>query len=131
MVSSTEGRRIVVVLIVDDEPRVAMMLAEWVRDMGHEPLIAADGGHAMQLARECWPALVLTELMMPVRGGIEFVAAMRSEALGANRDPVPTIVISTLGAARASLASADAYLAKPFDLTNLESLCKRLLPKLW
>ena len=98
-----------------------------VEDLGYEPRIATNGQQALRMARLDWPALVLTDLMMPGLNGAELIAALRAEAAAANRAPVPTILMTAAGMARALMAEADAYIAKPFDLDELESLLERFL----
>ena len=117
------------VLIADDEQPIATVVAGLVEDMGYTPQIASDGKQALQMARSSWPALLLTDLMMPGLNGIELIDAIRAEAVANNRPQVPTILMTAAGLARGQAARADAYIAKPFDLDELESLFRALLER--
>jgi len=68
------------VLIAEDERPIAAILRAVVADAGYEPAVATHGRQALELARERWPALVITDLMMPYLGGDELIAALRTEA---------------------------------------------------
>jgi len=112
----------VIVLVADDEAQIAAVVAEVIADMGHRVHVAANGRHALELARARWPALVVTDLMMPVLDGAGLIAALRAEAAGGW--PAPAVILMT---AAGPGAGADAVLAKPFDLAALEGLVARLL----
>ncbi|MGH2346730.1 MAG: response regulator transcription factor, partial [Chloroflexota bacterium] len=68
------------VLIVEDEHPIALVVAEVVADAGHLAYIAHHGLDALELAREHWPALVITDLMLPHLDGEGLIAALRAEA---------------------------------------------------
>src|SRR5438105_1220595 len=59
------------ILIVDDDIPIGEMLAEVVRELGYTPLVAYNGQQALTLAREHWPALVITDQMMPFLSGTD------------------------------------------------------------
>jgi CheY-like chemotaxis protein len=117
-----------VVLIAEDERPVAEILATIVAEAGYAPVVAAHGRRALELARERWPALLITDLMMPFLAGDELITALRAEAASLGRAAVPAILLTAAGFARARAAGADAVLRKPFDLEDLERLLRRLLP---
>lgn len=117
-----------VVLIAEDERVIAEVLADVVADAGYEPIVATHGRRALELARERWPALVITDLMMPFLDGDELIAALREEAAARGQAAVPVILLTAGGANRARAAGADAVLRKPFDLAALETLMHRFLP---
>jgi CheY-like chemotaxis protein len=117
----------VVVLIVEDEAPIAEVIAEMVSDAGHRPVVAAHGRQALELARQQRPALVITDLMMPVMDGPELIAALRDMAASERRAVAPVIVMTAAGAQRAYEAGADAVLRKPFDLAEIDGLLRRLL----
>lgn len=115
------------ILIVDDEEAIAEVLAAIVEEWGYTPLVAYNGHQALMLAREHWPALVLTDLMMPVLDGAGLINALHAEAASQHRD-VPPIVLLTAGGGKAvNHLPADAFVFKPFDLAQLESVIHRLL----
>ena len=117
----------VLILIADDEEPIVEMLAAFVEDLGHTPLLAQNGQQALALAREHWPALIITDLMMPMLSGAELVQSLRAEAAARGR-AAPPIVLLTAGSARAaSQLQVDALVLKPFDLDQLEQVIRRLL----
>jgi two-component system chemotaxis response regulator CheY len=117
------------VLIVDDERPIADLLAEVVMAAGYRAVVAADGRQALALARERWPALVITDLMMPVLDGAELVAALRAEAATGGQAPPPVILMTAAGSAAARQVRADALLAKPFEVADVLQLVGRFLDR--
>ena len=115
------------VLVVDDETPIARVVAELVEDMGLRALIAPDGRQALTMARTSWPALVITDMMMPGMGGIELIAALRAEAIAHGRPRLPIVLMTAAGGRSARASEADVFLAKPFDLAHLEELILRLV----
>lgn len=110
------------VLIAEDEEPIAEAIALIVEDAGYTPLVAAHGKQALELARQMQPALVITDLMMPLLGGAELIAALRADAQTNGHAPPPTILMTAAGMKRAYDAGADAVLRKPFELEELEEL---------
>jgi two-component system chemotaxis response regulator CheY len=119
----------ILILIVDDEEPIIEMLATFVADLGYTPLVAQNGQQALDLARERGPALIITDLMMPVMNGADLIVALRAEAAAQGRAS-PPIVLLTAGSRRAaSQLPVEAVLLKPFDLTQLEQVIRRLLER--
>ncbi|MGE5589496.1 MAG: response regulator [Bacillota bacterium] len=108
------------VLIIEDEPAIAMVLCEVLRDEGHSAEAFTDGTAALRrLLEEPIPDLVLVDLFMPRFGGRELLTAMRSDARLA---AVPVILLT--GAVPHSEAfppegSYQALITKPFDVDEL------------
>jgi two-component system, sensor histidine kinase and response regulator len=110
------------VLLADDEPAVLEVLTEVVEDLGHEVVRAHDGREALNIARQNHPNLVVTDHMMPRLSGVELCRAMKSDEVLRS---VPIILLSAALPPEATEASA--YLAKPFELEEFETLVKRTL----
>lgn len=108
------GRR---VLVVDDDTALAEMLGIVLRAEGFEPVFCADGGRAVAAFREARPDLVLLDLMLPGRDGIDVCRAIRGESgvpivmLTAKTDTVDVVVGLEAG--------ADDYILKPFKPKEL------------
>lgn len=120
-------REPLLILIADDEEPIAEMLETFVMDLGYTPLVARNGQQALLLARERWPALVLTDLMMPLLSGADLIIALRTEAVAQGKVS-PAIVVLTAGSTRTvSHLHVDALLSKPFDLNKLELVIHSLL----
>jgi CheY-like chemotaxis protein len=110
------------VLVADDEPAVLEVLSEVVLDMGHEVLRAADGREALKLARAQRPDLVITDHMMPRMSGADLCRQLRRDEALAH---VPVILLSA--ALTEGIPEAQAFLAKPFELSEFEALVRRTL----
>ena len=117
----------ILILIADDEEPIVEMLATFVSDMGYTPLVAQNGLEALDLARQHEPALIITDLMMPIMNGADLILVLRREAEAQGRASSP-IVLLTAGSRRAaSKLPVEAVLLKPFDLSQLERVIRRLL----
>ena len=117
----------VLILIADDEESIVEMLATFVTDLGYTPLVAQNGQQALKLARERRPALIITDLMMPMLSGADLILALHAEAADQGRES-PPIVLLTAGSTRAaSQLQVDILLLKPVDLDQLEQVIRNLL----
>src|ERR687883_1570627 len=105
------------VLVVDDDTALAEMLGIVLRGEGFEPSFVADGDKALAAFREAKPDLVLLDLMLPGRDGIEVCRLIRAESgvpivmLTAKSDTVDVVVGLESG--------ADDYVVKPFKPKEL------------
>ena len=122
---SKENMRI---LIVDDDRDFAAMIAEYLRDRGHDPVTAEDG-EGMRAAMEQGDIdLVLLDLVLPKEDGVALTQYIRSNSsvgiiiLSGKGDMADRVLTLELG--------ADDYLQKPFELRELSarinSLSRRL-----
>src|SRR5207253_1118235 len=109
------------VLIAEDDPVVALGLAERVRSLGHEPIgPACDGEQALELARETLPDLYLFDIEMPNLDGLH--AAERLAGEGLRRPVVVVTGVEDPGLIERSIASGvSAYLTKPVDTRELQA----------
>lgn len=111
--ASTRGR----VLVVDDDLALAEMLGIVLRGEGFEPIFCADGSEAIGVFRNSRPDIVLLDLMLPGRDGIEVCRAIRAESgtpivmLTAKSDTIDIVVGLESG--------ADDYIVKPFKPKEL------------
>lgn len=119
------------ILIVDDEDMVRRMLAQFVRRMGHNPVVATNGQEALDaLAAGYKPDLVLLDVDMPVMDG--WTALHRIRELRSS-DELPVIILSgksdiaTIG--RFIEAGAEDYLTKPFEASLLRSRLRASLER--
>ena len=109
------------VLIAEDDPLIGLALAERVRSLGHEPLgPAADGEHALALARTNPCDLYLFDVEMPKLDGLETAAQLAAEGL---RRPVVVVTgVEDESLVERSIASGvSAYLTKPIDTRELQA----------
>ena len=113
------------VLICDDEP----MLRELVRaslEFGYRFAEANDGIVALELARELRPDVVILDLMLPRRGGLEVLADIRTDE---RLRTTPVLVVSAWPERREAAleAGADDFVTKPFDPDELKRSMEELL----
>jgi CheY-like chemotaxis protein len=101
------------VLVVDDEPLIAMALEAALEDAGHRVVTAANGRQGLErLAEAPRPDVVLLDMMMPVMGGPAMRAAMTADP---GLRGIPVVVLSSLPeeAVRARVDGVAAVLRKP------------------
>jgi two-component system, response regulator PdtaR len=109
------------VLIAEDDPVIAMGLAERLRSLGHEPIgPAGDGEQAIAMAQAGLPDLYLFDIEMP---GVDGLAAATQLAAEGLRRPVVVVTgVDDPGLIERSIASGvGAYLTKPIDARELEA----------
>ncbi|MER3479513.1 MAG: DNA-binding response regulator [Meiothermus sp.] len=117
------------VLIVEDEPVLAEVLADNLREEGLETQIAPDGESALALWRGFQPDLVVLDVMLPRLSGLDVCRRMRSEG-----DPTPVLFLSAKGQPEERVeglsAGGDDYLGKPFHLPELLLRVRNMLARL-
>ena len=105
------------ILVIDDDPRMLRFVRDTLTRAGYAPLVTGAPADLAGLIRAERPALVLLDLMLPGRGGIELLEAVPELS------DLPVIFISGYGrdetVARAFELGADDYIVKPFSPTEL------------
>jgi two-component system response regulator MtrA len=105
------------VLVVDDDPALAEMLGIVLRSEGFEPSFVADGERALAAFRETKPDVVLLDIMLPGRDGLEVCRAIRAES------GVPIVMLTaksdTIDVVLGLESGADDYVVKPFKPKEL------------
>jgi DNA-binding response OmpR family regulator len=113
-VTAEEAGRI---LVVDDDPTVADVVARYLLRDGHEVECVADGAEAIGLALRNPPDLVVLDLMLPGMGGLEVCRRLRETS------SVPVVMLTALGEEIDRLVGletgADDYVTKPFSPREL------------
>ena len=111
------------ILVVDDEPDQRFLLRRIFEQAGHEVSDAGNGAAALQAVRESAPNLVVTDMMMPVMGGVELIRCLRADPAMAR---IPVLAAS----GDTHLAdAADAVVLKPYDWRHLLAVADVLLKK--
>jgi len=118
------------VLVVDDDRRVRELLEIAFSAHGFKVITAADGEEAIRRSHGDRPDLVILDVRLPKRSGLEVCEMLRHEA----DDPsVPIILVSAAAEAETRLQGfsrgADDYLVKPFSPRELLARAKRLLAR--
>jgi DNA-binding response OmpR family regulator len=117
---TTRSRR--TVLIADDEPSIRLLVQATIGADDINVVEASDGDEAWSLIQEHRPSLVLLDVRMPGRTGLDILSAIRSEASLAGTKVImltASAVASDMSAALS--AGADSYLTKPFSPRDLLS----------
>ena len=114
------------VLIVDDDQDLREILARLVRKEGFTPLTAADGGSALELLRLQGAEVMLADVHLPDRDGLELLQKARE--MDAD---LPVIMITAYAGVNQAVAAMRAgaydYLAKPFQHREVIRLLRRAL----
>lgn len=113
------------VLVVDDEPMVREVLAQYLTHDGFVVVEAADGDEAVQILDDSQPDLVLLDLMLPKRHGLQVLRHARATS------DVPVILLTALGDEKDRVAGlelgADDYVVKPFSPREVAARVKSVL----
>jgi CheY-like chemotaxis protein len=119
------------ILLIDDMAGVQRAIMSMLKTSGHTVTAAGDGAQGLAMLKQRRFDLVITDMLMPALDGSEVLSQVRAMP---NRPKVIAISgggagVSADMALRAARASADAYLEKPFERTDLLALVDRLLSK--
>jgi two-component system, OmpR family, phosphate regulon response regulator PhoB len=116
------------VLIVEDEPAIAELVAINLRHEGFEVSIAPDADVAVASVDERLPDLVILDWMLPGRSGLQLARAWRGAA---RTKALPIVMLTARGEESDKLAGldggADDYLTKPFSVKELLARVRAVL----
>ena len=114
------------ILIVDDEFGLAELLGELLRLRGFEVTLAINGQLGLASMAQQRPALVITDVMMPILNGLDMVRRMRATPELAH---IPVIVMTAVpsGITAEERRMVQGVLTKPFDPAALYELVDRVL----
>ena len=113
------------ILVVDDEPKVARIARDYLEKYGYRVLTAADGPAALAAARREKPDLVILDLLLPQIDGREVCRILRRES------DTPIIMLTALSEEVDQITGleigADDYITKPFSPRALVARVRALL----
>ena len=116
------------VLVVDDDAALAEMLSIVLRNEGFEPIWCAHGDKALAAFKDSRPDLVLLDLMLPGRDGVDVCRDIRAES------GVPIVMLTaktdSIDVVEGLEAGADDYVTKPFKAKELVARIKTRLRRL-
>jgi two-component system response regulator BaeR len=118
----TPGRR---VLVVEDDPRIAQLLLDYLRHDGHDARTLADGQLALAEIRHAAPDLLILDLMLPGLDGVSLCRAVRQFSA------VPILMLTArvdeLDRLLGLDSGADDYVCKPFSPREVMARVQALL----
>jgi len=101
------------ILVIEDEPKIARLARDYLAKYGYRVLLAADGTTGLAAARRESPDLVLLDLLLPGLDGREVCRRLRAESA------VPIIMLTALAEESDQIVGlelgADDYITKPFS----------------
>lgn len=113
------------ILVVDDEPKVARLARDYLEKNGFRVVTAGDGQSALTIARREKPDLIILDLMLPQLDGREVCRILRRES------DVPIIMLTALSEEIDQVTGleigADDYISKPFSVRALVARVRALL----
>ncbi len=117
------------ILIVDDEEDIRDVLAIALEDVGYEVFLAEDGKKAFEVFKQEMPAIVITDIKMPVMGGIELLKQVKQEC-----PDTEVLMITGHGDMALTISSlkfgAMDFITKPVNVDILEIAVAKAVEKL-
>ncbi|OGT99357.1 MAG: two-component system response regulator BaeR [Geobacteraceae bacterium GWB2_52_12] len=114
-----------VILIVEDEPKLSRLLSNYVSQAGYEPWCLENGLHVLPAVKERMPALILLDLMLPGKNGVDICKEIRVFSsvpiimVTARIEEIDRLIGLELG--------ADDYICKPFSPREVMARVKAVL----
>jgi DNA-binding response OmpR family regulator len=114
------------ILVIEDQRDIAELVRMHIRDLGHQVEIAGDGDEGLRMARAQSYALIVLDVMLPGRDGLDLARQLRMD-----RDPVPILMLTArsgeIDRVLGLELGADDYLTKPFSIPELQARIKAML----
>jgi two-component system phosphate regulon response regulator PhoB len=122
------------VLIVEDEPAIAELIAVNLRHNGFAPIWAEDGEAAQRELDAVLPDVILLDWMLPGQSGLALARKWRTDS---RTKPVPILMLTARGDESDKIAGLDAgaddYITKPFStqemMARIRSVLRRRAPE--
>jgi Response regulators consisting of a CheY-like receiver domain and a winged-helix DNA-binding domain len=115
------------ILIVEDEPEIAMLERDYLEANGYETTLIADGAQALQAIKKGGYDLLVLDLMLPGMNGYEICREVREKT------DIPILMVTarteSIDKIRGLGLGADDYIAKPFDPAELVARVKAHLAR--
>jgi len=118
------------ILVAEDDPVTSRFVASLLRGKGYEVLVAEDGEHAYELALGLDPDLIISDLVMPYRDGLDILRAVRRDH---RLHRVPVVILSMKDREEDIVQGlemgADDYVVKPFNARELLARVQKQLDR--
>ncbi len=119
------------VLIIDDDEKLRKLLKEYLEENGFKVLTLADGSDVKKTLRKESPEMVILDIMLPGKDGLEVLKEIRTD------NTVPVIMLTAKGDQTDRIVGlelgADDYLPKPFNprelLARMKAVLRRAIPE--
>jgi two-component system response regulator VicR len=117
------------ILIAEDDVLMVKILEFILKKEGYQVTSCKDGLTAIEKVPVLIPDLIITDIMLPFRSGLEIIGFTKE-----NYENIPVIVVSSLGEEEGTVIEAfnlgaDDFVSKPFNPNELLLRVKRLLVK--
>ena len=119
------------ILVIDDDPQICDLLEQVLQKEGHSVYSALNGAEGICLYRQHFPALILLDILMPEKEGLETILDLRRE--------FPNVIVIAMSAASegakidllelAQRLGAQYRMTKPFELKTVIELVNIALSK--
>jgi DNA-binding response OmpR family regulator len=117
------------VLVVDDEPNIALSLEYLMKGQGFDVRVARDGEAALEALRDHLPDVMLLDVMLPKRDGYDVCQTVRANAAWKG---VRIIMLTAKGRAieqeKGLALGADDYITKPFSTREVIERVRQYMP---
>ncbi len=112
------------ILLVEDDKSLSLLYQEELTGEGYEVVLAADAESALELVRSGGFDLIITDIRMPGKDGIELISSI----MGMRKD-IPIIINTAYQSYKGDFMTwaADAYLIKSSSLDELKTKIRELL----
>jgi two-component system response regulator BaeR len=120
-----ESERAIRILIVEDEPKLAALLSDYLKASSYQTQIIADGREVVPAVRAMPPDLILLDLMLPGRDGLEVCRELRTFS------EVPIVMVTArveeIDRLLGLEIGADDYICKPFSPREVVARVRAIL----
>jgi DNA-binding response OmpR family regulator len=117
------------VLVVDDEPNIALSLEYLMKGQGFDVRVARDGEAALEALNDHLPDVILLDVMLPKRDGYDVCQTVRANAAWKG---VRIIMLTAKGRAieqeKGLALGADDYITKPFSTREVIERVRQYMP---
>src|SRR5215213_6736681 len=115
------------ILVVERDPHVRALAAQFLAEAGYQVELSVDGQEALERVRTVAPDLVICEILVPKLDGLALCRQLKANP---ETSHIPVLVFTILAAsARAKEAGADEFMMKPLAQHRLTAMVQGLLDK--